>query len=152
MCQDARIQDLSFNISEMKLSITSLFSVPKIAFEGFFTLSCEKNAQKFFAQKISHHKKISFKPVLHFLFYKNFCISNQKTGASKKPICVSISMFEPMADFSHLKKLLSHPTTAAMKGKNASDPTKFVGYPPLTCYSPSTIPHPQLRESRYCST
>ena len=27
LCQDARIQDLYFNISEMKLSITSLFSV-----------------------------------------------------------------------------------------------------------------------------
>jgi len=75
---------------------------PKIAFEGFFTLSCEKNAQKFFAQKISHHKKISFKPVLHFLFYKNFCISNQKTGASKKPICVSIS---PLPGASRIYKL-----------------------------------------------
>ena len=27
LCQDARIQDLYFNISEMKLSITLLFSV-----------------------------------------------------------------------------------------------------------------------------
>ena len=75
---------------------------PKIAFEGFFTLSCEKNAQKFFAQKISHHKKNFFKPVLHFLFYKNFCISNQKTGASKKPICVSIS---PLPGASRIYKL-----------------------------------------------
>ena len=75
---------------------------PKIAFEGFFTLSCEKNAQKFFAQKISHHKKNFFDQVLHFLFHKNFCISNQKTGASKKPIYVSIS---PLSGASSIYKL-----------------------------------------------
>ena len=33
---------------------------PKNAFEGFFTLSCEKNAQKFFAQKISLLQKNFF--------------------------------------------------------------------------------------------
>ena len=75
---------------------------PKNAFEGFFTLSCEKNAQKFFAQKISHHKKNFFDQVLHFLFHKNFCISNQKTGASKKPIYVSIS---PLSGASRIYKL-----------------------------------------------
>ena len=74
---------------------------PKIAFEGFFTLSCEKNAQKFFAQKISHHKKNSFKPVLHFLFYKNFCISNQKNrGIQKTDLCVD---FTPPRCFTYLQ-------------------------------------------------
>ena len=34
LCQDARIQDLYFNISEMKLSITSLFSVLIIPYFG----------------------------------------------------------------------------------------------------------------------
>ena len=29
LCQDARIQDLYFNISEMKLSVTSLFIISK---------------------------------------------------------------------------------------------------------------------------
>ena len=33
-CQDARIQDMYFNISEMKLSITSLFSVQIISYSG----------------------------------------------------------------------------------------------------------------------
>ena len=57
---------------------------PKIAFEGFFTLSCKKNVQKFFAQKISCYKKTSFKLVLHFMFYKIFCISNPKSVAFQK--------------------------------------------------------------------
>ena len=34
LCQDARIQDLYFNISEMKLSITSLFSVQIMSYLG----------------------------------------------------------------------------------------------------------------------
>ena len=34
MCQDARIQDLYFNISEMKLSITSLFLVQIMSYLG----------------------------------------------------------------------------------------------------------------------
>ena len=33
-CQDARIQDLYFNISEMKLSITSLFLVQIMSYLG----------------------------------------------------------------------------------------------------------------------
>ena len=33
-CQDTRIQDLYFNISEMKLSITSLFSVQIMSYLG----------------------------------------------------------------------------------------------------------------------
>ena len=32
MCQDARIQDLYFNISEMKLTITLLFSVQLMSY------------------------------------------------------------------------------------------------------------------------
>ena len=74
---------------------------PKIAFEGFFTLSCEKNAQKFFAQKIFNHKKNFFKPVLHFLFYKNFCISNQKNwDIQKTDLCVD---FTPSQCFTYLQ-------------------------------------------------
>ena len=57
---------------------------PKIAFEGFFTLSCKKNVQKFFAQKISCYKKTFFKLVLHFMFHKIFCISNPKSVAFQK--------------------------------------------------------------------
>ena len=57
---------------------------PKIEFEGFFSLSCKKNAQKFFAQKISCYKKTLFKLVLHFMFYKIFCISNRKSVAFQK--------------------------------------------------------------------
>ena len=34
LCQDARIQDLYFNISEMSLSITSLFSVQIMSYLG----------------------------------------------------------------------------------------------------------------------
>ena len=34
LCQDARIQDLYFNISEMKLSITSSFSVQIMSHKG----------------------------------------------------------------------------------------------------------------------
>ena len=34
LCQDARIHDLYFNISEMKLSITSLFSVQIMSYLG----------------------------------------------------------------------------------------------------------------------
>ena len=70
---------------------------PKIAFEGFFTLSCKKNAQKFFAQKIFCDKKNLFKPVLHFLFYKIFCISYQKTGAFKKAIFTKITGTTPIS-------------------------------------------------------
>ena len=57
---------------------------PKITFEGFFTLSCKKNVQKIVAQKIFCHKKTLLKPVLHFLFYKIFCISNPKSVAFEK--------------------------------------------------------------------
>ena len=70
---------------------------PKIAFEGFFTLSCKKNTQKFFAQKISCYKKTFYKIVLHFLFYKIFCISYQKTGAFKKPIFTEITGTTPIS-------------------------------------------------------
>ena len=34
LCQDTRIHDLYFNISEMKLSITSLFSVQVMSYLG----------------------------------------------------------------------------------------------------------------------
>ena len=34
LCHDARIQELYFNVSEMKLSITSLFSVRKMSYLG----------------------------------------------------------------------------------------------------------------------
>ena len=34
LCQDARIQDFYINISEMKLSITSLFSVQIMSYLG----------------------------------------------------------------------------------------------------------------------
>jgi len=34
LCQDARIQDLYFNMFEMKLSITSLFSVQIMSYLG----------------------------------------------------------------------------------------------------------------------
>ena len=34
LCQDGRIQDLYFNISEIKLSITSLFSVQIMSYIG----------------------------------------------------------------------------------------------------------------------
>ena len=70
---------------------------PKIAFEGFFTLSCKKNAQKFFAQKIFCDKKTLFKSVLHFMFYKNFCISYQKTGAFQKAIFTKITGTTPIS-------------------------------------------------------
>ena len=40
--QDARIQDLYFNISEMKLSITSLFSVQIMSYIGVSDRPLEK--------------------------------------------------------------------------------------------------------------
>ena len=49
-----------------------------------------KKMRKSFRTK-NYHKKNFFQPILHFLFHKNFCIFNQKTGASKKPNFVSIS-------------------------------------------------------------
>merc|ERR1712212_384775 len=55
----------------------------KLYLKVFFTLLCKKIAQKFFAQKISHHKKSFFNPVLHFLFHKNFVSPTKKPGHPK---------------------------------------------------------------------
>ena len=57
----------------------------------------QKNMQKLFAEKVFCDKKKLFEPVLHFLFYKNFCISYQKTGAFKKPNFTKITGTTPIS-------------------------------------------------------
>ena len=59
--QDARIQDLYFNISEMKLSIISLFSVQIMSYLGASDISYSEVIDSFISETLKYESSLTEK-------------------------------------------------------------------------------------------